>query len=309
MRLLHDGGGIPHHIRAGTLRGAVGGVGKHGDLRIYAKEHGGFRGLDSDLRHLLGSAQYDVAILVQFILVGDVYGTVAHGELFVAADKNHTGGDEVCALPGLDQLKCGAYGIGGGVGCAAEQGIGQTFLYKHRTEVVWLEKQLAGFLSGGLALAKLNKIIHKLIHIGIRGRVDDLQTLDIEAALSSRRRDFIHIADEHRRDDTFLFQPRGGFKDARIGALCIYESAGVVFKTRDERVKHIGNCVLHSGVLRAYSSIGLCVLHSGGLCVLSCCGIIRPGRESQAQNQRKRQTQTHIFLQSFHNYAPPRGIM
>lgn len=93
------GSGVAHHLRTGTLGGAIGREGQHSDFRVNAEESGGSRGLYGDLRHLLGGAQYDITLLVKFIFAGDVYGAISHDERFVAADEDETGGNEVSQQP------------------------------------------------------------------------------------------------------------------------------------------------------------------------------------------------------------------
>ena len=151
---------------------------------------------------------------------------------------------EVCAFAGLDQLQRRTNGIGGGVGCAAGQGVGQPLLDQHGTEVVGPEEHFAGPLSGSLALAQRYKIIHKPIHVGIGGRIEELQSIDVEAALGGCRLDCVHIADEHRREEAILLQTRDSFKDARVGALCVNEPAGIGLERLNETVNHCGDSAL-----------------------------------------------------------------
>ena len=71
-------GGIAHEVDGSALAGALGGVGQHGDLRVHAEDLCGLCSLDGDLGELIGSGENDVALLVELVLIGDVYGAVAH---------------------------------------------------------------------------------------------------------------------------------------------------------------------------------------------------------------------------------------
>ena len=238
MSLLDDGGGVAHELGAGALAGALGGEGEHGDLRVDAEDLGGAGSLDGDLGHLLGGGQDDVAVLVLLVLVGDVDGAVAHGDHLIAAGEDEAGGDEVCAFLGLDELQGGTHGVGGGVGGAAEQGVGQTLFHQHGAEVVGLHEHGAGVLGRGLALAQRDEVVDELVHVGIGRGVEDLQTLDVEAALGGCCLDLIDIADEHGGEEAVLLQARGGLEDAGVGALGVDDLAGIGFENFYEIFKH-----------------------------------------------------------------------
>ncbi len=189
----------------------------------------GLCSLDGDLGELIGSGENDVALLVELVLIGDVYGAVAHAEHLIAAGQDEAGTDKVRALLGLDELECGADGIGGGVGCSAEQSIGLAHLDEHGAEVVALES--AARASSAVTLPRRSSTIFSTIaSISIGQRIDYLKTLDIEAALCSRCLDLIDVADENRSQEAVLLEPCCGLENARIAAFGIDDLAGIGFK-------------------------------------------------------------------------------
>ena len=114
------------------------------------------------------------------------------------------------ALPGLDQLQGGTHGVGGGIGGAAQQGVGIAHLDQHGAEVVALEQIGTAVLGAHLALAELHHRLHHLLHFGIGRGVDDLQALDVKAALRGLGLDDLDVSDEDGGQESALLQLGSG---------------------------------------------------------------------------------------------------
>ncbi len=197
-------------------------------------------GADGDLSQLLRGGEDDVALLVHGVLVVDVDGAVAHAEHVGAfLDENKAGGDKVCALLRLDKLQRGAHGIGGGIGGAAEQRVRHAHFDQHGAEVVALLERRGAVLRAHLALAQRDHGLHHLVHLVVSHGIEDLEPLDVEAALGGRSLDLLHIADEDRGQKALLLQPRGGGEDAGVGAFGEDDLAGIGLQNLNQVFKHV----------------------------------------------------------------------
>ena len=222
-----------------ALAGALGGEAQHGDLRIHAEDLGSLGGLDGDLGQLLRGGEGDLTGgLVDVVLIVDVDGAVAHGEHLVAADHDEAGAHEVGALLGLDELQRRTDGVRGGVGRAAEQGIGHAHLHEHGAEVVALLEVGADFFHGHFALAQVEHALGHLVHLVIVGGIDDLQPLDVKVAGLGRSLHVLDVADEDRRQEAALFQAGSGLEDAGVGALGVDDLARIGFENFNQIFKH-----------------------------------------------------------------------
>ena len=235
--LGHDGS-VVAQLHGAALAGAVGGEAQHGDLGIDAEDLGGAGGLDGHLGQLLGGGQGHVAFLVNAVLVAQVDGAVAHGQLLFAPDQDEAGGHQMGALLGFHQLQSGTDGIGSGIGSAAQQRIGVAHLHQHGAEVVALGKGLAAVLGGHFALAELHHLVYHLVHLGIGGGVDDLHALNVEAALFGIGLDFLHVADEDGGQEAALHQASGSLQDPGIMALGEDDLSGVRLQSLDHSIEH-----------------------------------------------------------------------
>ena len=155
------------------------------------------------------------------------------------------------ALLGLDELQRRADGVRGGVGRAAEQGIGHAHLHEHGAEVVALLEVGADFFHGHFALAQVKHALGHLVHLVVVGGVDDLETLDVEVAGLGRRLHVIDIADKDRRQEATLLQAGSGLEDAGVGALGVNDLARIGFENFNQIFEH--------GVFLQYISI-FCLL-------------------------------------------------
>ena len=250
--LLGDDGGVVAERDRAALAGALGGEAQHGNLRVDAEGLGGLGGLDGDLGQLLRSRERDLTGgLVDVVLIVDVDGAVAHGEHLVAADHDEAGAHEVGALLGLDELQRRTDGVRGGVGRAAEQGVGHAHLHEHGAEVVALLEVGADFFHGHFALAQVKHALSHLVHLVVVGGIDDLETLDVEVAGLGRRLHVIDIADKDRRQEAALLQAGSGLEDAGVGALGVNDLARIGFENFNQIFEH--------GVFLQYISI-FCLL-------------------------------------------------
>ena len=226
-----------------TLAGALGGEAEHGNLGRNAEELGGAGGLHGHLRQLLRGGHGDVALLVHAVLIGDVDGAVAHAQHpqgLVPGVPLHdeAGGDQVRAGLGLDELECRTDGVGGGVGGAAQQGVGLAQLHQHGAEVVALLEGGAALVLAHLALAQLHHLGHHLVHAGVGGGVNDLRPGDVEAVLLRRGLDLLHIAHQDHVHQILLQQPGGGLQNAGVGSLGEHDGAAVLLQILQKTGKH-----------------------------------------------------------------------
>ena len=144
----------------------------------------------------------------------------------------------MCALLGLDELKCGTNGIGGGVGCAAEQAVCDAHLDEHGAEVVALGKSRTAILSAHLALAQSDHFIDHCVHALVGQGVKYLKAVDIEAALCGSSLDLIDITDEDGGQEAFLFKSCSRLKYACIVAFGVDDLAGIILQNFNEIFKH-----------------------------------------------------------------------
>ena len=156
------------------------------------------------------------------------------------------------ALLGLDELQRRTHGVGGGIGGAAQQRVGNAHLHEHRAEIVALLEIGLALLGSHLALAELDHRLDHLVHFGIGRGIEDLKTFDVKAALLGSSLHLVNIADEHRREKTALLQARGGLEDTGIGALGIDDLAGIGFQNVNQIFKH--DVFLHFDDLRRLSA-------------------------------------------------------
>ena len=144
------------------------------------------------------------------------------------------------ALAGLDQLQRGTDGIGGGVGGAAQQGVGIAHLHQHGAEVVALQQVGAAVLGAHLALAELDHGLHHLLHVGIGGGVDDLQAFDVKTALGGLGLDDVHVADQDRSEEAALLQLGSSLQNPGVMAFGEDDLTGRFLELIDENIKHDG---------------------------------------------------------------------
>ena len=183
MSLLNAGGSVAHLVDGLALAGTLGGVGQQCNTGVDAENLCGVSGLDGGLD--------------DFVLGGiDVDGTVAHGDALLAAGQDEAGADRLDAGLALDQLQSRADGVSGGVGCAAQQAVSLALLDQHGAEVIALGQSGTALLIGHLALAQLDHLGDHLIKALVVGRVDDLGTGDVKAAVSSGLLDGFDLAQQ-----------------------------------------------------------------------------------------------------------------
>ena len=144
----------------------------------------------------------------------------------------------MCALLGLNKLERGTYGIGGGIGRAAKQAVGNAHLDEHRAEVVALGKSCAAVLFAHLALAQCNHLVDHCVHALVGSGIKDLEAFDIKAALCGRCLDFIDLADEYRGQEAVLLQACRRLEDACVAALGVDDLSRIVFKNFNKIFKH-----------------------------------------------------------------------
>ena len=142
------------------------------------------------------------------------------------------------ALLGLDQLQRRADGVRGGVGRAAEQGIGHTHLHEHGAKVVALLEVGADFFHGHFALAQVEHALGHLVHLVVVGGVNDLEALDVKVAGLGRSFHVLDVADEDRRQEAALLQAGSGLEDAGVGALGVDDLARIGFENFNQIFKH-----------------------------------------------------------------------
>ena len=186
----------------------------------------------------MGCGQGHVAFLVNGILIADVDGAVAHGQLLVAPNQDEAGGHQMRALLGLDDLQGGTDGVGGGIGRAAQQGVGVAHLHQHGAEVVALGQRLAALVGSHLALAQLHHLINHGVHFGIGLGVDDFDALDVVATLGRVGLDNVNVADEDGGQEAALDQAVGGFQNAGVVTLGKNDLSGVRFQRFDHCIEH-----------------------------------------------------------------------
>ena len=234
---LDLGSGVGHLGHRVALAAALGGVAQHGHLGVDAEVSGGLGGLHGGLH--------------QGVLIGiDLNGAVAHGQaLFhhvLLPDQDEAGADVLVAGLGLDQLEGGAHGVGGGVGGAAQQGVGNPHLHQHGAEVVALLQVGPDGVHVHLALAELIHLLGHGVHIGIIFGVHDLRPVDTETALGGGGLHGLHIAHQHRLQEVAgLDQPVGGGQDTGIGALGEHNLLRVLLQGFDQSFKQIHVFCLH----------------------------------------------------------------
>ena len=149
----------------------------------------------------------------------DVDGAVTHSNALIAAHQNEAGADRLDAGLALDELQCGADSVSGGVGSAAQQAVGLAHLDQHGAEVVALGQGGTALLIGHLALAQLNHLSNHLIEALVVGRVDNLSTGDIKAALCCGLLDGLNLTQQDDLQRLTGQQAACSGQDAGIGTL------------------------------------------------------------------------------------------
>ena len=224
-------GGAAHLVHVLPLAGAEGGVAEEGHLGVHAEDFGALDGLGGDLH--------------QLVLAGlDVDGAVRHSQHVVVAGgggahQDKAGGHDGVARLGLDQLEGGADSVGGGVGGAAQQGVGHAHGHQHGAKVVALLQHGLALVGGHFALAQLYHPIHHGAHVLIGLRVIDDGAPDVEASVLGGGLDLGLIADEDGGQESAGQQPGGGLQNAGVGALGKDDFAGVGFQDLDEFFEHV----------------------------------------------------------------------
>ena len=128
---------------------------------------------------------------------------------------------------GLDELEGGADGVCGGVGGAAQQGVGLAHLHQHGAEVVALLQSGAAVVLAHLAPAELHHLGDHLVHAGVGLGIEDLGPADVEAVLRGGGVDLVRIAHQDDVHQILLDEAGGGLLDAGIGALGEDDGAAV----------------------------------------------------------------------------------
>ena len=222
--------GVAHLVHVLALAGAEGGVAEERDLGIDAEDLGALRSLHGDLH--------------QLVLAGlDIDGAVTHGQHIVVAgsggtDQDEAGGDDLVTRLGLDQLEGGTDGIGGGVGRAAQQGVGLAHGHQHGAEVVALLQSSAALVLGHLALAQLHHLGHHGLHVLIVLGIDNDRAADVEAGVLGGGPDSLLIAHQHGGQECTGQQAGGGLQDTGVGSLCEHDLAGMCLQNIDEFLEH-----------------------------------------------------------------------
>ena len=138
----------------------------------------------------------------------------------------------------LDELQGGTDGVSRGIGRAAQQSVRIAHLHEHRAEIVALGQRLAALLCSHLALAQGDHLLDHLVHAGIGRGVDDLQALDVEAALDSCCFDLFGRADEDRGKEAALLQAVGSLEDTGIRPFGKDNLARICLENFNQTVKH-----------------------------------------------------------------------
>ena len=213
MCLLHTQGGVAHLVHGFALAGTLGGVRQQRYAGVNAEHLGGVGGFNGGLDDLvLGGVNVD--------------GAVAHGDALITAHQDKAGADGLDAGLALDELQRRAHGVGGGVGCAAQQAVCLAHLDQHGAEVVALGQGGAALLIGHLALAQLHHLGDHLVKAFIAGGVQDLCAVNGKAALGSRLLDLIHVAQQDDLQGLACHQTAGSGQNAGIGTLGKYDRFG-----------------------------------------------------------------------------------
>ena len=139
---------------------------------------------------------------------------------------------------GLDQLQSRTDGVGGGVGRAAQQGVGLAHLDEHGAEVVGLLQGGGAVLGAHLALAELDHLFDHGVELGVVLGVDYLKTLNVEAALGGRSLDLVDVADQHGGEEAAGLEAGRTLEYTGVGALGVNYLAGVLLENFHEIFKH-----------------------------------------------------------------------
>ena len=142
------------------------------------------------------------------------------------------------ALAGLDQLQGRTDGVGGGVGGAAQQGVGLAELDEHGAEVVALLQQVAALLLGHLALAQLHHGLHHVLHVVVGQGIDDGGLVHAEAALAGGLGDLVGVADEDDVHQVVADEAVRRLEDAGVGALGEDDGAALGLECFQKLCKH-----------------------------------------------------------------------
>ena len=252
---LGDGGGVTAQTHGSALAGALGGEGENGHLGVDAEDLGGLGGLHDHLGQLLGGGLGHVAFLVHAVLVADVDGAVAHGQQLFVALQNEAGGDEGGAGLGLDELQSGTHGVGGGVGGAAQQGVGLAHLHQHGAEVVALLEVGAALVGGHLALTQSDHGVDHLVHAFVGQGVDDLHAGEVIAQLLGLGVELFLGADQHGGEETVGLQAGSSLHDTGIGAVGKDDLAGVRFQDLNKLIEHFVFLQLENVAIRFFPII------------------------------------------------------
>ena len=181
---------------------ALGGVGKHRNLRLTA--HEGLEGLCgkvSDLRQLLGIeisvycavSEYEEAVAVDLLT-----------ELTVWNLHKEETGNGLDAWLGLQKLKCRTNGVTGGVACAGYGTVCITALTHKACIVHVILRHLLLCLLRGEALlrTKLNELVDVLLTVRICKRINDGCTGEVIACTVLL--DLLRSTDDHEVRDALL---------------------------------------------------------------------------------------------------------
>ena len=139
---------------------------------------------------------------------------------------------------GLDDLQGGADGVGGGVGGAAQQGVGLAHLHQHGAEIVTLFESGPAVLLAHLAAAEFHHLGHHLIHGGIGGGINDLSLGDIKAARGCGGLHLVHVAHQDHVHQILGHKTLGGLQNALVGTLGEYNGAAVFLQILQKSGKH-----------------------------------------------------------------------
>ena len=209
-QLAGDGSSLHNLFRVVVFRGAVGGVGEHGNHGLGA--HKGFPGV--------GGVHCDVRELFSIGL--DLQTAVAEQEravLAILAVGNHhdeEAADQLHARGGFEDLQAGAQHVAGGVAGAGDHAVGAAGLHHEHAEEQHVAHLLGGLLRGhALMLAQLVQGVRELVvQIGVL-RVD--QRCAVERA--SRFLDGGHVAQDDQICDALGQDGLSSFERTRVVAL------------------------------------------------------------------------------------------
>ena len=145
----------------------------------------------------------------------------------------------MCAGTGLHQLQSRADRVSGGISRAAQKRVSRAHFHQHSSEIIALGQCGAAVLGRHLALAQLYHFGNHLIHSCICSRINDLQTVNVKAALCGVGLDLVHIADQDRCQETFRLQLCSRFENTCVRAFRKHDLAGICLEDLNQFVKHL----------------------------------------------------------------------